>query len=58
MNVLAPVARRAFSWNHDRLMRDFATGFARQLGTEPVSLENRTVGRRDPSFRKLPSAPV
>ena len=58
MNVLAPVARRAFSWNHDRLMRDFATGFARQLGTEPGSLENRTVDRRDPSFGKLPSTAV
>ena len=28
MNVLAPVARPVFSWNHDMLMEDFAAGLA------------------------------
>ncbi len=32
MNLLAPVARPAFKWNHDQLMREFGEGLARRLG--------------------------
>ncbi len=32
MNVLGPVARPAFAWNHDLVMRQGATGIARRLG--------------------------
>ena len=33
MNVLAPLARPVFSWNHAALMREGGQGFAAQLGT-------------------------
>jgi Polyketide cyclase / dehydrase and lipid transport len=32
MNLLAPVARPAFSWNHDELMREGGESLARRLG--------------------------
>jgi Polyketide cyclase / dehydrase and lipid transport len=32
MNVLAPVARPAFKWNHDELMREGGRSLARRLG--------------------------
>lgn len=32
MNVLAPVARPAFAWNHDHVMRGGGEGLARLLG--------------------------
>jgi hypothetical protein len=38
MNVLAPLARPVFSWNHAALMREGGEGFARRLGTT-VSVE-------------------
>lgn len=37
MNVLAPVARPVFRWNHDRLMRAGGRGLARRLGVELLS---------------------
>jgi hypothetical protein len=33
MNALAPIARPAFSWNHDRIMRAGAEGLAALLGS-------------------------
>jgi uncharacterized protein YndB with AHSA1/START domain len=56
MNAVAPIARPAFSWNHDVLMRDFATGFARVLQAELSSVENRTVRPGSPGFGRLPEA--
>jgi hypothetical protein len=35
MNLLAPVARPAFVWNHDELMREGGESLARRLGAEP-----------------------
>lgn len=32
MNLLAPVARPAFNWNHDELMREGGESLARRLG--------------------------
>jgi hypothetical protein len=37
MNRLAPLARPAFAWNHDYVMRQGAHGLATQLGTELVA---------------------
>lgn len=37
MNVLAPLARPLFRWNHDWVMRQGARGLARRLGAELVS---------------------
>ena len=34
MNLLAPLARPAFNWNHDVTMRWGAEGLARLLGVE------------------------
>lgn len=36
MNVLAPIARPLFKWNHDRLMRQGAEGLARLLNARLV----------------------
>jgi hypothetical protein len=37
MNLLAPVARPVFRWNHNRLMRAGGRGLARRLGAELLS---------------------
>jgi hypothetical protein len=37
MNALAPIARPAFKWNHDRLMHAGGRGLARRLGAELLS---------------------
>jgi hypothetical protein len=39
MNGLAPVARPAFAWNHDYVMRQGAHGLAAQLGVELVAFD-------------------
>jgi len=36
MNLLAPVARPAFQWNHDELMREGGESLARRLGADLV----------------------
>jgi hypothetical protein len=37
MNLLAPVARPAFNWNHDQLMREGGQSLARRLGVDLAS---------------------
>jgi hypothetical protein len=49
MNLLAPVARPVFNWNHDQLMREGGQSLARRLGTDlalpnPPSRPDRPVG--------------
>ena len=39
MNLLAPVARPVFKWNHDVVMNWGADGLARRLGVERLRLE-------------------
>ena len=34
MNLVAPLARPVFSWNHDELMREGGRSLARQLGVD------------------------
>jgi hypothetical protein len=34
MNLLAPLARPAFRWNHDYVMHNGAVGLAKLLGAE------------------------
>jgi hypothetical protein len=41
MNLLAPVARPAFQWNHDELMREGGESLARRLGAGPASPDTR-----------------
>ncbi|MEA2508797.1 MAG: hypothetical protein QOG21_879 [Actinomycetota bacterium] len=40
MNVMAPIARPFFAWNHDVLMKAGSRGLARKLGTEVTSFES------------------
>jgi hypothetical protein len=54
MNVVAPVARPAFSWNHDVLMRGYARGLAGAVGGQLVSVRNSTVAPGSPGFGQLP----
>jgi hypothetical protein len=37
MNLIGPVARPAFAWNHDLVMRQGAHGIARELGARLVA---------------------
>jgi uncharacterized protein YndB with AHSA1/START domain len=37
MNAIGPLARPAFSWNHDYVMRQGADGLAKKLGVELVA---------------------
>jgi hypothetical protein len=37
MNVLGPVARPAFAWNHDLVMRQGGLGLAAKLGAPLVA---------------------
>lgn len=41
MNLLTPVARPLFKWNHDVVMRWGAEGLARELGVELIDDEKR-----------------
>lgn len=54
MNLLAPLAGPAFAWNHHLVMRDFAAGFASQLGTGAPAVDNRRVKPSSPQFGVLP----
>lgn len=56
MNMLAPIARPAFSWNHDVLMRDFARGLAAAAGGELLEVENRTFKPRSAGFAAPPGS--
>jgi hypothetical protein len=53
MNLLAPVARPAFNWNHRVIMGDFAAGLARRLDVRLVSVEHLTIKPRTPGFGRL-----
>jgi Polyketide cyclase / dehydrase and lipid transport len=39
MNLLAPLARPIFEWNHDGVMRDAGYGLARFLGARLISIQ-------------------
>lgn len=48
MNLLAPVARPVFSWNHDELMREGGQGLARRLGADLALPDVPSPRRRPP----------
>lgn len=58
MNMLAPIGRPAFSWNHDVLMRDFAKGVAQVTNSELRSVRNSTVAPGSPGFYVPPAFPA
>ncbi len=45
MNILAPLARPLFKWNHDQIMRQGAEGMARLLNARLITLNS--FGARD-----------
>lgn len=54
MNVLAPLGRPAFSWNHDILMRDFAQGVATITSSRLHTVRNTTVKPGAAGFYRMP----
>jgi hypothetical protein len=55
MNILAPIGRPEFSWNHDVLMKDFAQGVARITDSELRSVRNTAVRPGSPTFFVSPA---
>ncbi|HEX8940403.1 MAG TPA: SRPBCC family protein [Candidatus Limnocylindrales bacterium] len=54
MSFLAPIARPAFGWNHDRMMRAFGVGLAAAAGAELVSTRNTAIPPGRPGFQVMP----
>lgn len=54
MNVLAPLARPLFVWNHHRLMTDFARDLAGAVSTSLVRVRNESIHRDDERFYQIP----
>lgn len=55
MNLLAPLARPIFVWNHHRLMEDFATDLAGALSTELIAVENESKHPGVDGFFEMPN---
>lgn len=55
MNLLAPIARPGFTWNHGKLMTDFGRGLARASGGELESVRNWTLKPGAPGFYEMPA---
>jgi hypothetical protein len=53
MNLLAPIARPAFTWNHDRLMTDFGRGLATASGAMLVRSRNTALRPGSPGFYEM-----
>ncbi len=56
MNLIAPVGRPMLVWNHDRLMTDFARGWARASGATLLGVRNEVVRPGAPGFYQMPAA--
>jgi hypothetical protein len=54
MNLLAPIGRPGFNWNHDKLMTDYGRGLAKASGGELVSVRNWTLKPGAPGFYEMP----
>ena len=55
MNLLAPIARPGFNWNHDKLMTDFGRGLAKASGGELTNVRNWTLKPGAPGFYEMPA---
>lgn len=55
MNLVGPVARPVFTWNHDHLMSEFARGLAEASGGELLAVTHTTFKPSDPLFYVLPT---
>lgn len=54
-DLLAPIARPGFTWNHDKLMTDFGRGLAKATGGELTSVRNWTLKPGAPGFYQMPA---
>lgn len=54
MELLSPIARPVFTWNHDRLMDDFGRGIASAGGGRLVSVSHTSLRPRDEGFFRMP----
>lgn len=54
MNLVGPIGRPFFTWNHDHLMTEFARGLATTSGGELLSVTHTTRTPRDSGFYALP----
>jgi hypothetical protein len=43
MNWMAPIARPAFSWNHDKIMTEGGQALAARLGVKLLAYKNETL---------------
>ncbi|HVR33344.1 MAG TPA: hypothetical protein VMS74_11645 [Acidimicrobiia bacterium] len=50
MNLIGPMARPIFVWNHDHLMTNFGEGLARASGGELIAVSHATLRPTDPGF--------
>jgi len=55
MNIMAPIARPMFTWNHDKLMTDFGRGLAAATGGRLVTVSNAAVKPGSVGFFRMPS---
>ena len=55
MNLLAPLARPLFVWNHHRLMEDFARDLAGALEADLIAVDNESVDNHDERFFRIPA---
>ena len=55
MNLFAPLARRAFTWNHDKLMTDFGRGLAKASGGVLTSVGHTALKPGTPGFYEMPA---
>jgi hypothetical protein len=54
MSFLAPLARPAFTWNHDRMMSAFGVGLAQAAGAKLISKRNSTIAPNRLGFHVMP----
>ena len=54
MSFLAPIARPAFSWNHDQMMTAFGKGLAKTASASLRSHANTTIAPGMPGFQVMP----
>jgi hypothetical protein len=54
MNLLSPIARPLFIWNHDRLMADFGRGLAAAAGGRLVSASHTSIPPGEAGFFRMP----
>lgn len=55
MNLITPLARPVFAWNHHRIMSDFAEGVGSVIDAHVTGIDNVALRPGDPGFWVMPS---